>query len=159
MKDYNSVPKESFELNSGFIDIIKEKTLYVASKSDISSTLITYIKPSTSRSIGGVVKYEKDKELPIGPTAVIPSDNRFSFFMDKLPENKDITSIDVFLKTTDGYWAPIGQHLQQQVIMYDPSTRMLHLNKLNNALTTVFPLQGLSNILDGTPVIRLIITW
>jgi hypothetical protein len=161
LKNYNDTPKESFELNSGYIDIYYNPLgkNYYAKMSDIASTLITYLK-QTSKSEGGIITYTRDKELPVGDSAIVPTDNRFSFLLDKIPEKKTITSIDVFIRTNEGLWAPIGTHLQQKYIGYDQNTNMLHIGKVNMNTSMIFPLEGgVSQPPQNVPVIRIIVTW
>jgi hypothetical protein len=161
LKNYNDTPKESFELNSGYIDIYYNPLgkNYYAKMSDITSTLILYTK-NTTKSKAAVIDYTKDKELPLGESAIIPADNRFSFLLDKIPMGKNITSIDIFIRTNEGLWSPVGAHLQQKYIGYDQATNMLHIGKVNIQLSSIFPLEG--GAVDppkDVPVIRIIVTW
>ena len=161
LKNYNDTPKESFELNSGYIDIYYNPLgrNYYAKMSDVASTLITYTR-SANRSRGAVIDYTRDKELPLGDSAIIPTDNRFSFFLDKIPVNKNITSIDIFIRTNEGLWSPVGVHLQQKYIGYDQTTNMLHIGKMHINTSSIFPLEG--GAVDppkDVPVIRIIVTW
>jgi hypothetical protein len=178
LKNYNSSKKESFEINSGFIDIGKgsaPSTLKVTS-SDISRSVLTWESDdaakqaaiAAAKATGGVQGAVRTMQVSLKPFyrqrgeiahgSDIPTVGRFSVRLDKVPLNTELTSVEVFTKNIDGFWAPNSNPFNFQFISYDSSTQLLHIGYLATDLQTiVFKLQNLSAADGG--LIRIVVTW
>lgn len=163
LKTYNDNTisiKEGFELNSGFIQFTKETENNVAVLKASSSDITT--KMSIMNAVGRSSALKRDytlsetRDLP----ATVPTDKRISFpLSDKV--NSSLNSIDIFVRSVDGFWAPIAQYMNEQVVQFDSVTKQLYINKDSFSLISqVFALKGQPlQTPDGTPLVRIIITW
>lgn len=163
LKTYNDNTisiKEGFELNSGYIQFTKETENNVAVLKASSSDITT--KMSIMNAVGRSSALKRDytlsetRDLP----ATVPTDKRISFpLSDKV--NSSLNSIDIFVRSVDGFWAPIAQYMNEQVVQFDSVTKQLYINKDSFSLISqVFALKGQPlQTPDGTPLVRIIITW
>jgi hypothetical protein len=161
LKTYNDNTisiKEGFELNSGFIQFTKETENSVAvlkaSSSDIT-TKVNILTP-TQRGLNPQYVSSEVRDLP----ATVVTNKRISFPLDSRVSSS-LNSIDIFVRSPEGYWAPISQYMNQQLVQYDSATKQLHISKDGTALMSqVFDVRGSPMMTpDGTPLVRIIITW
>jgi len=178
LRNYNTIKKESFEINSGFIDIGKGSapaTLKVTN-SNISTSVLTWDSDDAAKTAaiaqakttGGVMGMAQSMQLAFKPfykqRAVlphgtdIPTVGRFSVKLDKVPPKTELISVEVFTKNIDGFWAPNSNPFNFQFISYDSTNQLLNIGYLATDLQTiVFKLQNLSAA-DGA-LIRIFVTW
>lgn len=178
LKNYNSSKKESFEFNSGIIDIGKGSafnTLKVTN-SNISTSVLTWDSDEAAKTAavaaakasGGFAGMAKSMQLSVKPFyrqrseiahgSDIPTVGRFSVRLNKVPVKTELTSVEIFTKNIDGFWAPNSNPFNFQFISYDSSTQLLHIGYLNTDLQNiVFKLQNLSAADGG--LIRIVVTW
>lgn len=180
LRNYNTIKKESFEINSGFIDIGKgsaTSTLKVTN-SNISSSVLTWDSDdaaktaaiAAAKATGGIVGMAKSMQLAFKPFykqrgeiahgSDIPVVGRFSVRLDKVPVKTELLSVEVFTKNIDGLWAPNSNPFNFQFISYDSSTQLLNVGYLATDLQTiVFKLQNLSAADATGALIRIVVTW
>lgn len=164
LKTYNDNTisiKEGFELNSGYIQFTKETENNVAvlkaSSSDITSKMsIMNLRDPRSRALKQDYISSEVKDFP----ATVPTNKRISFQLNDNVKSS-LNSIDVFVRTPEGYWAPIAQYMNQQYAQFDSTTKQLHISKEGILLLSqVFNVTGSPMLeADGTPLIRIVITW